>query len=965
MTLVKFFSKIILVSSFFCLLLAGVGQANDNLDFLALEWQSSVDQVNWSTMVGERASGFAFEADLNETATYFKLVAATTTVPIAGGDYGFYLTTHPAGWREYWEALGVSASSTAGSEEESQWLKISGQQPFFTLTADSAGKLAVTGDYPALPSLAPSGDYVFSGYLTAGDGQQSESINIVFQLNKTEPSFSGFAIAYSTDLLNWQQLPRDPMTGGFALEFDPNQSWYYFNVLGATTTIDLAASDYPFYYHSYPEGFWEYWDGLGVNASATPASGEEWIWKMNNSLEPSFYLRVAPDQTMSFVNGYDLDFLEIDGLFPSMHSTVPLGPHAFVVKVASQYGVESPWLAFVLNLKKTAPAVDCLTLKASTDKDSWQDLAGNLTGGFAWMLNPIEQKYYFDINLASTTRSLKDGLFPFYLTDAPDAFGAYWDALGVNASSDVGSYEQYRYRIISGQRPFFYLQSQAGVLSLIDGFQYDYYFLSKPLEIASDYPAGDYVFSGSIISETNITSEPIAIKVSLLVDQTSLAAENLSALSVTTNSIVLSWTNNETNADFYELKYSTAPIDSDNFASATALTNLPVPILGSQQYQINNLNAGTTYYFALRTTDDLTNQSALTTVSVATQSNPVSGGGGGGGLFIGYPPINPRVIINNGISQTTSTEIMLDLSADNMLSAYGPLEMAISNNESFSSVPWQPYQGSINWSLSSQLGTKTIYVKFKNNYGISATVSDSIELVTVEQSPAFQLPQIGGVTPQVLGIKIYNFTRDLTIGNQGADVTALQTILMEAAVGPAAAKLAQVGATGYFGDLTKRALVEFQLANDLKPASGLFGQLTRDFLTKQMGKTYYNLSDLKTGDLVKIEADSAIYLIDTLGRRRLFPNEATYWTWYSGSWAEQDLKLLSQDDFDKLGQDAHMTVKPGLKLVKFENSPRIYEVIVDNKLSLLSREQAKARWSENWENQVVIVQNAFEVDYIK
>lgn len=57
------------------------------------------------------------------------------------------------------------------------------------------------------------------------------------------------------------------------------------------------------------------------------------------------------------------------------------------------------------------------------------------------------------------------------------------------------------------------------------------------------------------------------------------------------------------------------------------------------------------------------------------------------------------------------------------------------------------------------------------------------------------------------------FTRDLTVGSTGADVTALQTKL-------------GVSATGYFGSLTKAAVMSYQTANGI-PSTGYVGPLTR------------------------------------------------------------------------------------------------------------------------------------------
>jgi Putative peptidoglycan binding domain len=64
------------------------------------------------------------------------------------------------------------------------------------------------------------------------------------------------------------------------------------------------------------------------------------------------------------------------------------------------------------------------------------------------------------------------------------------------------------------------------------------------------------------------------------------------------------------------------------------------------------------------------------------------------------------------------------------------------------------------------------------------------------------------------------FTRSLTVGSRGADVTTLQMGLK--AKGYLAAE-----ATGYFGNLTKAAVAAFQTANGITPAAGYFGPLSQ------------------------------------------------------------------------------------------------------------------------------------------
>jgi peptidoglycan hydrolase-like protein with peptidoglycan-binding domain len=72
--------------------------------------------------------------------------------------------------------------------------------------------------------------------------------------------------------------------------------------------------------------------------------------------------------------------------------------------------------------------------------------------------------------------------------------------------------------------------------------------------------------------------------------------------------------------------------------------------------------------------------------------------------------------------------------------------------------------------------------------------------------------------------------RNLTLGMTGTDVNQLQLFLIQESVGPAARKLAARGATGYFGVLTKAALIEFQESVGITPSSGYFGPITREWI---------------------------------------------------------------------------------------------------------------------------------------
>src|SRR3989344_888034 len=96
------------------------------------------------------------------------------------------------------------------------------------------------------------------------------------------------------------------------------------------------------------------------------------------------------------------------------------------------------------------------------------------------------------------------------------------------------------------------------------------------------------------------------------------------------------------------------------------------------------------------------------------------------------------------------------------------------------------------------------------------------------------LAQITSLQAQMSGGASATYTRDLTLGSTGDDVSSLQTYLVAQNKGPKAAALAAVFAAGtakgYFGSMTQAALAEYQAAAGISPAAGYFGPITRAHL---------------------------------------------------------------------------------------------------------------------------------------
>ncbi|MBI4846009.1 MAG: fibronectin type III domain-containing protein [Candidatus Omnitrophica bacterium] len=109
-------------------------------------------------------------------------------------------------------------------------------------------------------------------------------------------------------------------------------------------------------------------------------------------------------------------------------------------------------------------------------------------------------------------------------------------------------------------------------------------------------------------------------------DQTAPASvSNLAISSKTYDSVVLSWSapgddGSSGTASNYDIRYSTASINASNWASGTQVSGEPVPqVAGTvQTTTVSGLTASTTYFFAIKTTDNAANISDISNVPTGT-----------------------------------------------------------------------------------------------------------------------------------------------------------------------------------------------------------------------------------------------------------------------------------------------------------------------------------------------------------
>ena len=103
------------------------------------------------------------------------------------------------------------------------------------------------------------------------------------------------------------------------------------------------------------------------------------------------------------------------------------------------------------------------------------------------------------------------------------------------------------------------------------------------------------------------------------------AVTNLTASGPTSNSITLAWTapgddGATGTATSYDVRYSTAIIDETNWGLATQASGEPFPSPAgtAQSMTVGNLNPATTYFFAIKTSDEAGNISAISNIATNT-----------------------------------------------------------------------------------------------------------------------------------------------------------------------------------------------------------------------------------------------------------------------------------------------------------------------------------------------------------
>ena len=117
---------------------------------------------------------------------------------------------------------------------------------------------------------------------------------------------------------------------------------------------------------------------------------------------------------------------------------------------------------------------------------------------------------------------------------------------------------------------------------------------------------------------------------------------------------------------------------------------------------------------------------------------------------------------------------------------------------------------------------------------------------------------------------------------------------------------------------------------------------------------------LNAGDLIKASGP-AVYFYDNDGKRYVFPNEKTYFSWFSDF---SSVKTITDAELAAIMIGGNVTVRPGTKLVKITTDPKVYAVSKCGTLHWIESEAvAKALYGDAWATRVIDVPDSFFVNY--
>jgi hypothetical protein len=113
--------------------------------------------------------------------------------------------------------------------------------------------------------------------------------------------------------------------------------------------------------------------------------------------------------------------------------------------------------------------------------------------------------------------------------------------------------------------------------------------------------------------------------------------------------------------------------------------------------------------------------------------------------------------------------------------------------------------------------------------------------------------------------------------------------------------------------------------------------------------------------LIKTNSSPAVYYCGMNGKRYVFPNEKTYFSWYKDF---NGVTVITAEQMAQIPIGGNVTYRPGMRMIKITSSPTVYAVGVGGVLRPIASEAvAVAIYGNDWNTKIDDISDAFFVNY--
>ena len=140
----------------------------------------------------------------------------------------------------------------------------------------------------------------------------------------------------------------------------------------------------------------------------------------------------------------------------------------------------------------------------------------------------------------------------------------------------------------------------------------------------------------------------------------------------------------------------------------------------------------------------------------------------------------------------------------------------------------------------------------------------------------------------------------------------------------------------------------------------VFSFLPGVILAAVMGVAPIKIATITSGEVIK-GSSSALYYLASDGKRYVFPNDKSFYSWYPDF---SQVQTVPDAELSTYTLGGNVTYRPGLRLVKIQSDPKVYAVDKGGILRWINSESAAAAiFGSNWNKNVDDIADAFFVNY--